>query len=109
MTPDSSGMTEFLEQISGLLGFTCAAGLIWLVLMALVVQRASERRRRAAQGEPPLPGFHVTALNWLPPVNVPRCGVLTARLSRQWIVASPGRSPLERRAFWRSTPPLIPM
>jgi len=65
MTPDSSGMTEFLEQISGLLGFTCAAGLIWLVLMALVVQRASERRRRAAQGEPPLPGFHVTALNWL--------------------------------------------
>lgn len=72
MTPDSSGTLEFLEQIGGLLGFTCAAGLIWLLLMALVVQRASERRRRAAQGEPPLPGFHVTALNWLRRVTGPQ-------------------------------------
>lgn len=65
MTPDSSGITDFLGQISGLLALTCGAGVLWIILMAVVSQRAAERRRRAQQGLPPLPGLHTQALNWL--------------------------------------------
>ncbi|MEP0764338.1 MAG: hypothetical protein HRF48_16520, partial [Chloroflexota bacterium] len=56
---ESSGTTDFLGQVSGLLILTCIAGAIWVVLMALVFQRASERRRRAAQGLEPLPSLPV--------------------------------------------------
>ncbi len=56
----SSGLGEFLQQISGLLIGTCVAGAIWVVLMLLVMQRARERRRRERLGLEPLPGFWVT-------------------------------------------------
>lgn len=62
---NSSGFDDFLSQISGLLIVTCVAGLIWVALMALVMQRASERRRRSQQGLDPLPGIHVTAYKWV--------------------------------------------
>ena len=55
----SSGLREFLQQISGLLITTCVAGAIWVVLLLLVVQRARERRRRERLGLEPLPGFWV--------------------------------------------------
>jgi hypothetical protein len=58
-------MSDFVGQISGLLILTCAAGVIWLGLMGLVMQRAAERRRRVRAGLPPLPGFHVTAARWI--------------------------------------------
>jgi len=57
---ESSNVTDFLEQIGGLLGLTCAAGIIWLALMAFVFQRAAERRRRAAQGLEPLLPLHTS-------------------------------------------------
>jgi hypothetical protein len=53
-----SGMSEFLEQISGLLAVTCIAGIIWLGMVYLVAQRAAERRRRKREGLPPLPSFY---------------------------------------------------
>ena len=62
---DSSNMGDFFGQISGLLLLTCGAGIVWMGLMALVFQRAAERRRRAAAGLPPLPGIHVAAYRWL--------------------------------------------
>lgn len=54
---ESSGATDFLGQVGGLLILTCVAGAIWVALMALVFMRASERRRRAAQGLEPLPSL----------------------------------------------------
>jgi len=77
MTPDSSGTMDFLSQISSLLIVTCAAGIIWVVLMAFVMSRARERKRRAQQGLPPLPGAHTVAYQkmktWLnpPPQSAP--------------------------------------
>lgn len=62
---DSSNVGDFIGQISGLLVLTCGAGIVWMGLMALVFQRASERRRRAAEGLPPLPGVHVVIYRWL--------------------------------------------
>ncbi len=62
--PESSGLPEFLKQVSGLLAFTCAAGLVWVVLMGMIMQRGAERRRRAARGEPPLPGMGATLSAW---------------------------------------------
>lgn len=62
---DSSGINDFLGQIGGLIIITCAAGLIWIGLMALVMQRAAERRRRNQLGLAPLPALHVSAYNWL--------------------------------------------
>ncbi len=56
----SSGLSDFLQQISGLLIGTCVAGALWVVLMLFVVQRARERRRRERLGLEPLPGFWVT-------------------------------------------------
>jgi hypothetical protein len=57
---ESSGATDFLSQVSGLLLVTCVAGAAWVALMALVWYRASERRRRAAQGLAPLPSLPAT-------------------------------------------------
>jgi hypothetical protein len=62
---DSSNVGDFIGQISGLLLLTCGAGIVWMGLMALVFQRASERRRRAAEGLPPLPGLHLAFYHWL--------------------------------------------
>jgi len=62
---DSSGAGDFFRQVGGLLVLTCGAGVVWLALMALVMQRASERRRRAAQGLEPLPGIHIALYRWL--------------------------------------------
>mgnify|MGYP001024833955 FL=1 len=56
----SSNIADFVGQISGLVALTCGAGLIWVVLMAFVFQRASERRRRAAQGLEPLPPIYTS-------------------------------------------------
>lgn len=56
---DSSGTGDFLRQVSGLIALTCVAGILWLGLMALVLQRAAERKRRAAQGLEPLPSLPV--------------------------------------------------
>jgi hypothetical protein len=63
--PESSGLPEFFQQVSGLLAFTCAAGLLWVLLMAVIVQRGAERRRRAARGEPPPPGLIAQVSGWL--------------------------------------------
>lgn len=71
LAQSDSGVSDFLGQISGLLVLTCGAGALWVILMALVMQRASERRRRAQTGQPPLPGIHVSAYRavsrWLNP------------------------------------------
>ncbi len=57
---ESSSVTDFFGQITGLVGLTCGAGLIWIVLTAFVLQRAGERRRRAAQGLEPLPSMYTS-------------------------------------------------
>lgn len=69
---ESSGTTDFLGQVSGLLILTCIAGAIWVALMALVFQRASERRRRAAQGLEPLPSLPVAFYQRLTGTKQPR-------------------------------------
>jgi hypothetical protein len=56
---DSSGISDFINQVGGLLALTCVAGIIWLIMFGLIMQRANERRRRQKEGLPPLPGFHV--------------------------------------------------
>jgi hypothetical protein len=76
---DSSGVGDFFRQIGGLLIITCAAGLIWIGLMALVMQRAAERRRRAQLGLEPLPAIHVTAYRWIMnAINPPDAGKAAA-------------------------------
>lgn len=57
---ESSNVTDFFGQISGLVGLTCIAGIIWIALTAFVLQRAAERRRRAAQGLAPLPSLYAS-------------------------------------------------
>lgn len=73
---DSSDLGDFVGQIGGLLIMTCAAGVVWVLLMAVVMQRAAERRRRAKEGLPPLPGLHVAAYRaakrWLNPAQASR-------------------------------------
>lgn len=54
----SSNITDFFGQISGLVALTCGAGVIWVALTAFVMQRAAERRRRAAEGLAPLPSVY---------------------------------------------------
>ncbi len=61
---NSSDTTGFLRQISGLLIITCAAGLVWIGLMAIIFQRGAERRRRVARGLEPLPPLHVSLYRW---------------------------------------------
>jgi hypothetical protein len=56
---DSSGISDFINQVGGLLALTCVAGIIWLIMFGLIMQRANERRRREKEGLPPLPAFHV--------------------------------------------------
>ncbi|MBN1679473.1 MAG: hypothetical protein JW966_04225 [Anaerolineae bacterium] len=70
-TNNSSGATDFLKQVSGILIPTCALGILWLVLTGLVMQRATERRRRASSGEPPLPGIYTQAYQWFKRVMNP--------------------------------------
>lgn len=55
---ESSNIRDFLGQVSGLVALTCIAGIIWVVLTMFVMQRAAERRRRAALGLDPLPPFY---------------------------------------------------
>lgn len=57
---ESSDVTDFFGQVSGLVGLTCVAGIIWVGLTAFVFQRAAERRRRAAQGLEPLPSLYAS-------------------------------------------------
>lgn len=59
-----SEASDFFSQIGGLIAITCAAGMLWLVLMVLVMQRASERRHRRDQGLEPLPGIWAQVLAW---------------------------------------------
>ena len=61
----SSDTGDFLSQISGLIAITCAAGLVWVVLMVLIFQRGTERRRRAQRGQEPLPPLHVSVYQWV--------------------------------------------
>jgi len=93
---DSSNMGDFFGQISGLLLLTCGAGIVWMGLMALVFQRAVERRRRAAAGLPPLPGIHVAAYRWLTGQREPAAVPAGASLA----MASPAR----QRPAARSAP-----
>lgn len=58
---ESSDVTDFFGQVSGLVGLTCTAGLIWIVLTAFVLRRSAERRRRAAEGLAPLPSMYTSA------------------------------------------------
>lgn len=58
---ESSNVTDFFGQVSGLVGLTCGAGIIWIALMVFVIQRAAERRRRAAQGLAPMPSVYTSA------------------------------------------------
>lgn len=60
----SSDTGDFLRQISGLVVITCAAGLVWVVLMVVIFQRGAERRRRVQRGQEPLPPLHVSAYRW---------------------------------------------
>ena len=73
---ESSDLGDFFSQIGGLLILTCGAGIVWVILMALVMQRAAERRRRAERGLPPLPGIHVAVYEglkkWLSPQTGPQ-------------------------------------
>jgi len=69
---ESSGTTDFLSQVSGLLILTCTAGAIWVALMVVVFMRASERRRRAAQGLEPLPSLPVAFYRRLTGSKSPR-------------------------------------
>ncbi len=102
---ESSGTTDFLSQVSGLLILTCVAGAIWVALMVLVFQRASERRRRAAQGLEPLPSLPVAFYQRLtgsksprptPPrprdaaMPLPDLGMLTGGLASE--IARPARA-----------------
>lgn len=101
---ESSGTTDFLQQISGLLLFTCAVGAIWIFLMAVVFQRANERRRRKALGLAPLPAIHISAYQWLsrtfgspqprpaapPPFEAPDLDALTADLPQPDLAAIVG-------------------
>jgi len=57
---ESSNVTDFFGQVTGLVGLTCVAGIIWVGLTAFVFQRAAERRRRAAQGLEPLPSLYAS-------------------------------------------------
>jgi hypothetical protein len=75
---DSSGIDDFLSQVSGLLIITCIAGLIWIGLMMVVAQRAAERRRRAQLGLAPLPGVYVSVMNWLTGSRTPPAPVAAA-------------------------------
>jgi hypothetical protein len=67
----SSDFGDFMDQIGGLLVLTCGAGVLWLGLMAIIMQRAAERRRRAEKGLPPLPALHVSVyravMKWINP------------------------------------------
>jgi len=58
---ESSDVTDFFGQVSGLMGLTCTAGLIWIALTAFVLRRSAERRRRAAEGLAPLPSMYTSA------------------------------------------------
>jgi hypothetical protein len=73
---DSSGVADFIQQISGLLILTCAAGVLWVILMAIVLQRGAERRRRVLLGMEPLAPLHVAVYRgvkkWLDPQPAPR-------------------------------------
>ncbi|NLX09010.1 MAG: hypothetical protein GXY36_05095 [Chloroflexi bacterium] len=62
---DASGVSDFFSQIGGLVAVTCGAGVLWLIMMGLVIQRTTERKRRAQAGLPPLPGYHVLLWRWL--------------------------------------------
>lgn len=112
---DSSGTGDFLRQVSGLIAITCVAGILWLGLMALVLQRAAERRRRAAQGLEPLPSLPVAIYRRLvgtgsapgvvaapaapPPkaaVPLPDLAMLTGDLGAQPPVPSVSPEPAER-------------
>lgn len=55
---ESSNIRDFLGQVSGLVALTCVAGIVWVALTMFVMQRAAERRRRAALGLDPLPPFY---------------------------------------------------
>jgi hypothetical protein len=77
---ESSDLGDFFGQIGGLLILTCGAGIVWVILMALVMQRAAERRRRAERGLPPLPGIHTTAFEAL----------------KRWLSADSGTQPAAR-------------
>lgn len=55
---ESSNIRDFLGQVSGLVAMTCIAGIVWVALTMFVMQRAAERRRRAALGLDPLPPFY---------------------------------------------------
>ncbi len=61
LAQSGSETTDFLRQIGNLLAVTCVAGVLWVILMAVVIQRAAERRRRERMGLEPLPGLHTVA------------------------------------------------
>ncbi|MEW6579126.1 MAG: hypothetical protein AB1435_08020 [Chloroflexota bacterium] len=117
---ESSGTTDFLGQVSGLLILTCIAGAIWVALMALVFQRASERRRRAAQGLEPLPSLPVAFYQRLtgpkrprptpalPPdaaMPLPDLGMLTGGLAGEILRPARAADPSPRPAQPAPTPP----
>ncbi len=105
---DSSGTGDFLRQVSGLIAITCVAGILWLGLMALVLQRAAERKRRAAQGLEPLPSLPVALYRRLTGAGkVPRAAVSSA-VSARPAVPLPDLSMLTGDLTMQSAPPPEP-
>ena len=77
LAQSGSETTDFLRQIGNLLAITCVAGVIWVVLMAVVIQRAAERRRRERLGLEPLLGLHVVAARRLKNLLAPEGSTAT--------------------------------
>lgn len=62
---EGTGITNFFEQIVGLLIVTFVAGVLWIGLTVLILRRAAERRRRKREGLENLPSFYSQAVKWI--------------------------------------------
>ncbi len=60
-----NGFGDFFNQVQGLIFITIGAGVVWVFLTYLILQRAGERRRRQREGLDPLPSFFTQAYRYL--------------------------------------------
>jgi hypothetical protein len=61
----SESSTDFQGELIRLIAFICVLTILWLGVMYLLFRRTTERRRRQREGLPPLPGLHVSLMQWL--------------------------------------------